>query len=185
MVFMESPEQGRGLTVSLRRSLPNALSCFRIALSPCLLFCPKSARFWLISVGAITDFFDGYLARRWQAASKLGVLLDPLADKVFALALLVVFWSEGALGLREIAVLLSRDASLVVFFIGAKLLRVWRYWTVRSFVCGKVVTALQFAIFCLLALGEAVPGLAYAAVAVFGLGSVVELCFRLSRQKRG
>ena len=39
---------------------------------------------------AITDFFDGYLARRWQQQSSLGRMLDPIADKVLVAVVLLV-----------------------------------------------------------------------------------------------
>ena len=42
----------------------------------------------LLAVASLTDLFDGLLARRWQVTTRLGMLLDPLMDKVFYLAVL-------------------------------------------------------------------------------------------------
>jgi cardiolipin synthase (CMP-forming) len=46
---------------------------------------------------AITDFFDGYLARKWQQQSSLGVMLDPIADKVLVAVVLLVLSADGIL----------------------------------------------------------------------------------------
>lgn len=68
---------------------------------------------------ALTDFLDGYLARRWDVVSRFGVLADPIADKALVLvtlAALAVFWGPmlwwivGVLAVREIGVTLGRLA---------------------------------------------------------------------------
>ena len=48
-------------------------------------------------VAAITDFFDGYLARRWQQQSSLGRMLDPIADKVLVAVILLVLCGDQIL----------------------------------------------------------------------------------------
>jgi len=76
--------------------LPNALTLSRLALLPPLMLLlavgGATAAWWalgLFLLASVTDFFDGWLARRLGCASNLGVFLDPLADKVFANVLLV------------------------------------------------------------------------------------------------
>ncbi len=71
------------------RNLPNALTLFRIFLVPVLvvvLLTKFTAREFvglaIFLVAAITDFFDGWLARRRNQTTKLGALLDPIADKL-------------------------------------------------------------------------------------------------------
>ncbi|WP_316860288.1 CDP-diacylglycerol--glycerol-3-phosphate 3-phosphatidyltransferase [uncultured Cohaesibacter sp.] len=71
-------------------NIPNLLTIARIVAVPAIVFC----MFWsdldwarwtaltLFVVAAITDFLDGYLARRWQMQSALGRMLDPIADKL-------------------------------------------------------------------------------------------------------
>jgi CDP-diacylglycerol--glycerol-3-phosphate 3-phosphatidyltransferase len=68
-------------------NLPNSLTLFRIFLVPLLvvvLLTKYSNRLGLVIflVAAITDFFDGYFARRMQKITRLGALLDPIADKL-------------------------------------------------------------------------------------------------------
>lgn len=71
------------------KNLPNALSVFRILLVPILvtvLFTKFEGREWyglaLFLGAALTDFLDGYLARKFHVVSRLGQLLDPAADKI-------------------------------------------------------------------------------------------------------
>lgn len=68
---------------------------------------------------ALTDFLDGYLARRWNVISRFGILADPIADKALVLvtlATLAVFWGPalwwivGVLAVREVGVTLGRLA---------------------------------------------------------------------------
>ena len=48
-------------------------------------------------VASITDFFDGYLARIWKQGSKLGTMLDPIADKLLVAACLLVLAADGTI----------------------------------------------------------------------------------------
>ena len=70
-------------------NLPNALTLFRIFLVPFLvvvLLTKFTGREFvglaIFLVAAITDFFDGWVARRWNQTTRLGALLDPIADKL-------------------------------------------------------------------------------------------------------
>lgn len=64
--------------------------------------------FWSFAVAAVTDFFDGWLARRYNAVSTLGAILDPIADKVLVCGALV---GLVALGARDVAL----PAGLILF----------------------------------------------------------------------
>jgi cardiolipin synthase (CMP-forming) len=82
--------------------LPNALTIARtIAILPiaALLFWPVPEARWIALVifvaACITDFLDGWLARRWKATTVLGRLLDPIADKVLVGALIVMLVGTG------------------------------------------------------------------------------------------
>jgi cardiolipin synthase len=77
------------------KSLPNILTFSRIAIIPIIilmLFIPgKAAAFFALFLyiyAAVTDFFDGWLARRQQTVSAVGTFLDPIADKVLIATLL-------------------------------------------------------------------------------------------------
>ena len=83
-------------------SLPNLLTYGRVACVPLVvgcLFWPEE--FWMrwaalgiFTVAAITDFFDGYLARAWSQQSSLGRMLDPIADKLLVAACLLALVAD-------------------------------------------------------------------------------------------
>ena len=79
-------------------NLPNLLASLRMVLAP-LLFFLMSHKFsgvhpsWMdyfaalaFGLAAMTDFFDGFIARAWGQKTKLGAIIDPLADKMLILA---------------------------------------------------------------------------------------------------
>ena len=81
--------------------IPNLLTLFRIALIPVLVvlyFVPSTNRELLLTVvfvmAALTDWLDGFLARRWNATSALGAFLDPVADKLIVSTALVLLVSD-------------------------------------------------------------------------------------------
>jgi cardiolipin synthase (CMP-forming) len=85
-------------------NLPNILTYGRIAAVPAvaglLMWGGHQARWAALAifvVAAITDFFDGYLARKWQQQSSLGKMLDPIADKVLVAVVLLVLCGDQIL----------------------------------------------------------------------------------------
>ncbi len=85
-------------------SLPNLLTLSRIVVIPLFVaafYLPYPGANWcafgLFLLAGITDYFDGYLARRWQMTSALGRFLDPIADKLLVSAAIVMLvWAEHA-----------------------------------------------------------------------------------------
>ena len=86
-------------------NLPNLLTYGRVAAVPvvvALLFWPQQnwacwSALGVFVVAAITDFFDGYLARAWSQQSSLGRMLDPIADKLLVAAALLMLCANGSL----------------------------------------------------------------------------------------
>ena len=86
-------------------TLPNILTLSRICAVPLLAFLlwwpgwemGYLLAFALYSLMGITDYFDGYLARSSGAVSKLGVFLDPIADKIMVAAVILVLTAQGIL----------------------------------------------------------------------------------------
>eukprot|EP00434_Breviolum_minutum_P037159 symbB.v1.2.032936.t1/scaffold4026.1/size46687/4 len=82
------------------RTIPNALTGLRLCAVPGIV----AAWYWpnpalaagLFGAAAITDWFDGYLARRWKQQTSLGALLDPLADKLLVSTTLVLLVENAA-----------------------------------------------------------------------------------------
>lgn len=79
------------------KSLPNILSSLRIILAPVFLYLYLEGGLILgclsilvFTIAAITDYFDGHYARKYETESSLGVFLDPLADKVLTFSAFIV-----------------------------------------------------------------------------------------------
>jgi CDP-diacylglycerol--glycerol-3-phosphate 3-phosphatidyltransferase/cardiolipin synthase len=98
-------------------TLPNILTLSRILAVPILVFllwpAPEPTRFdyamafGLYALMAITDYFDGYLARAQGTVSKLGVFLDPIADKIMiAAVILMLVFTRDVSGFATIAALI-------------------------------------------------------------------------------
>lgn len=97
-------------------NLPNLLTLGRIACIPLLvvllLFEGRSSSFFaalIFSLAAITDWLDGYLARKWEVVTVLGKFLDPLADKLIVMAALIMLIPHGRVPAWAVFVLLARE----------------------------------------------------------------------------
>ncbi|MET0052418.1 MAG: CDP-diacylglycerol--glycerol-3-phosphate 3-phosphatidyltransferase [Candidatus Thiodiazotropha sp.] len=102
-------------------NIPNILTLLRIVLVPVfvlLFYLPVEwARFscaLVFSVAAVTDWLDGYLARKWGQVSPLGAFLDPVADKLMvAVSLLLLVQSEPTPALAiPAAVIIGREITI-------------------------------------------------------------------------
>jgi len=85
-------------------SLPNILTYARIAAVPAVVVCHYvpglESRWWSFAIfiaAAVTDFFDGYLARAWKQQSALGRMLDPIADKLLVATCLLLLAADGTI----------------------------------------------------------------------------------------
>ncbi len=94
----------RAKTESMQWTVPNVLTTLRLLAAPGLvvmfLYFARPWADWfamLLFVGAaVTDYFDGYLARLWKQESRFGAMLDPIADKAMVvIALLVITGFSG------------------------------------------------------------------------------------------
>lgn len=104
----------------MRWTIPNILTILRLLAAPAVLLVflvlPRPFSDWvalILFVGAsVTDWFDGYLARAWGQQTKLGTMLDPIADKamvIIALAALIGLTGMNALILLPTAFILFRE----------------------------------------------------------------------------
>lgn len=102
------------------RRLPNLICGLRLALAPVCAMAIVEGRFaaalgWFMLAG-FTDFADGYLARRFNWHSKLGAILDPLADKALMAAVFIALGAAGVIGWWLVALVFGRD---VLILLGA------------------------------------------------------------------
>ncbi len=100
-------------------TVPNVLSVIRLLTIPLfawLALVPEqdAAAALVLALGGITDYFDGMLARRWNQVTRVGQLLDPIADRLSTVTVLVVFLIRDVVPLWFVALLVLRDAVLTV-----------------------------------------------------------------------
>ena len=135
---VDSPPRGARLI-----NLPNALTLFRLLLILTFLwlYFSEPERPWIaltVYLGAaITDYVDGYLARRWNQVTWFGKLFDPLADKVLAMAMLYCLASSGRIGWWVLGVFLAKE----LYMIAGSGFLLSRNYVVKADYFGKTATA--------------------------------------------
>lgn len=142
-------------------TVPNLISVIRLCLVPVFLVLLLNGydlmATFLYALAAGTDWIDGQIARRTNAVSKLGQLLDPAVDRILMIAGVAGLFIVGRLPLWIIVVVLARDLLLLIG--GAILLKGYRVRVAVVFP-GKVATTLLFVGFAGLLLNwPLVPGL--------------------------
>lgn len=148
-------------------NVPNQLSLFRLLIVPCVVLClvyygpdrewmrPVALAFFV--VGILTDALDGYIARKYSLKTKLGTILDPIADKALVLSVFIACASlENLPDHMKIPAwfnitVISRDVLLVVGTTVLFALR--RDWAVTPNRLGKWTTATQMGLVLVLFLG--------------------------------
>jgi cardiolipin synthase len=99
------------------RWLPNAISLFRIALVAPILLLILDDRFglalFLFFVAGFSDGVDGYLAKRFNWHTRLGALLDPIADKLLVAGTFLILVYTGHVPVWLAAVVILRDVVIV------------------------------------------------------------------------
>ncbi|MFW6287158.1 MAG: CDP-alcohol phosphatidyltransferase family protein [bacterium] len=108
--------------------LPNILSISRIILIPFYIYFFIQTNYLiagiLFSISAITDFFDGYFARKYDLTTKLGRILDPFADKLTIISILMALTIKNIIPgyiaiiilIREVFIFLSSTISYLMGF---------------------------------------------------------------------
>lgn len=106
-------------------TIPNALSTLRLLGVPIffwLIVGPENDGLALVIliVSAFTDWLDGFLARKLNQFSRLGELLDPLADRLYVVAALIALYIRGLLPVWVVVALITRDVALSLLLLYLK-----------------------------------------------------------------
>jgi cardiolipin synthase len=129
-------------------NLPNILTVFRLGLIPVyfLVFFSDfpynmQAALSVLILAGVTDIVDGYLARKYKLITELGIMLDPLADKLMMLSVILSFVIDERVSWLMAGLLIFRDLGMIVasvFFVsrGKK--------TVPATIWGKANTVLYY-----------------------------------------
>lgn len=126
-------------------NIPNFLSFVRLFSVIPLFFLIKFdfnlIAFIVFILAAISDFFDGFLARKWNVSSRLGAILDPLADKVLMTFCYGIFSFLGELPIWCSSVVIGRD--IAILFIVAFLMKTKKCLKIKPLFISKLNTAFQ------------------------------------------
>lgn len=165
-------------------NIPNALTFGRILVIPVFVgafYLAEPAAAWLtfalFSVAAVTDFLDGWLARRLDQQSVLGRVFDPIADKLLvaaALVMLVALDRAGAIPVvailcREVLVSGLREGLAGRLTINASMLAKWKTASQMSAICVLLIAPAFTAVTALPLAGEVLLWLAVALTWLTGL----------------
>ena len=141
-----------------KKSIPNSLTFFRIGIIPLFVLVFYLPFHWsrlataiIFALAALTDWLDGYLARKWEQTSPLGTFLDPVADKLIVAVALVLIVGEKDLPLIALpaAVIVGRE--IVVSALREWMAELGQRASVAVSMVGKFKTTTQMlAIICLL-----------------------------------
>jgi len=99
-------------------NIPNILTVFRLCMVPVVVILIAQDQMitalvcFLIACG--TDLLDGYIARKYGLVTKLGIWLDPLADKLMALCVLITFTCRGIFPLWVTLIVLVKELLMLI-----------------------------------------------------------------------
>lgn len=176
-------------------NMANALTLSRILLIPVFiyfLFSSEQLSVYIAAsifgIAAMTDWFDGWVARRYNSVTNFGILIDPLADRLLIIFSVIGLFVrlEGAMPLMVLVVIAARDTLILS---GYSLLRKRSKYIPVSYI-GKLATALMFFSFFGLILGIDIKALLqpslmvlYTGVALYCL-SFVDYVFKAAKMLR-
>jgi len=164
------------------RHLPNILTAARFLLVPCFLVASMQQRYTIALVifvtAAVTDIFDGMIARRMNLKSRLGALLDPAADKTLMVAGFLYYTFADRLRMA-IPGWLTFAVFIRDFLIVFTAYLMWTRVQITRFppsIAGKASTVLQaVTLAVVMAVNAFLPRLAWAVEVLFRLSMVVTL----------
>jgi cardiolipin synthase len=163
-------------------NLPNLLTLSRIAAIPLVVACFWLERGWaqwlsaiLFVAACVTDWFDGYFARRYHQISRFGRFLDPIADKLLVAAALLMLVNNGQLrGVNVLAALIILAREILVSGLREFLAELRVGLPVSQL--AKWKTGAQMVAIAVLLLGDAVPPVVtYLGVALIWIAAMLTL----------
>lgn len=156
-------------------TVPNFLSFLRIPLALLFFFFDMHARALLIFLAGMTDFLDGFLARKFHQTSRFGTVLDPITDKFFVMILLSFFYFNNQISPFQICAMLCRDFSVILFGIYLLITKNFNKYHFRSIWSGKISTTLQLIVLFFLTLNISIPENTYLIFILLGISALIEL----------
>ena len=140
-------------------------------------------RLALVVAASLTDYLDGWLARRANLATKWGALIDPIADRIFVFTAVCIFLFEGAITSTQYFVLISRDIMTAIGFLVARAVTWLRPVAFRARLSGKIVTTLQLATLVAILMRPHLADVLITLVGMTSLWAVIDYTLMLWRER--
>lgn len=147
--------------MNMNMNLPNKLTLLRVILVPFFIlfmlidFTGSSVLALLVfAAAAVTDFFDGKIAREQNLVTNFGKFLDPLADKVLVISALVCFVELGLCGAVPVIIIIAREFMVS----GLRLLTAGEGIVVPANIWGKLKTAFTMGTIVIILLAVVISG---------------------------
>lgn len=135
---------------ALKLNLPTALTLSRIVLIPVFLYVTpvnNIVGLMIFIVAALTDTFDGYLARRTGQITKFGIIMDPIADKILVIAALILLVDMARVSIWAAVIIIAREFIIT----GLRVVALSKDIIIAAELGGKLKTTTQMAaIVCLI-----------------------------------
>ncbi|MEM9603598.1 MAG: CDP-diacylglycerol--glycerol-3-phosphate 3-phosphatidyltransferase [Pseudomonadota bacterium] len=132
------------------QNLPTLLTLMRIVLLPVLVavfYTPvewaRPAAAALFIIGGITDWLDGYLARKWQQESRFGAFLDPVADKLMVMTALVLVVEAAASWVITVPAIVIVGREITISALREWMAEIGQRASVAVSIWGKLKTTCQ------------------------------------------
>jgi cardiolipin synthase (CMP-forming) len=140
----EARLRGPGPRRRIQLALLHTLSLSRLGLAAIFLM---SSDVWLraglIALSGLTDVLDGWIARHARLTTRLGALIDPVADRGFAVTAILALLLDGLLTPLHVCLLLLRDVTTAVGFVVARVVPSLRSVEFKARTLGKATTTVQ------------------------------------------
>ncbi|PPL18599.1 CDP-alcohol phosphatidyltransferase family protein [Microterricola pindariensis] len=158
---MSGNETGQAQVSDRVLTVPNLLSFSRLLLVPVFLAFlvqgQDAAALIVLVISSVSDFLDGYIARRFNQMSRLGQLLDPAADRLYIFAAIIGLAWRDLVPWWIVGLIVGRDVFLLVLGV---ILANYGYGPLPVHQLGKVATFALFLGLPLIMLGLALPAIA-------------------------
>ncbi len=166
--------------IHLMKSIPNYITLFRIAIIPMIIstFYFRDSNFIkrlavvLFFLACITDFIDGWLARKLECQSTIGEMLDPLADKILVSTILILLVRLDKINILPCLLIISREITI-------SSLRGQLSIDLKSSYFAKIKTTVQMVSLFLFLLSDAYPSIIYIdklAAILLWIATIATLC---------
>ncbi len=99
------------------KKIPNILTIFRLFLVPVFIWAYFESSVWggiVFVIACVTDVIDGIIARKFNAITKFGILIDPLADKMMQMSAVICLFISGILPQWIVTVIVAKELIMIV-----------------------------------------------------------------------